>query len=256
MRFPSRNLEMLCSIVIMSMATVFSAHESSVQASNTQTCIAFGNYVSAPVVSYSCGGGAFSVSISEWVFQDDGRGSLIVGGVPTGPPTVMTGSVDCSDTTFTVSTTGFCLETHTLTGDFTSSGAWEGVYTIDFQGTGCYDCTNQQFVVSGSISGPSAVGPSWVGGGPTLEQNFPNPFNPNTMIIYSLATPGPASIRIYDVSGRLIKTLVDGYPEARTVYFAMWDGRNDEGRPVPTGIYFCTLTTSTDRLVRKMMLLR
>lgn len=88
-----------------------------------------------------------------------------------------------------------------------------------------------------------------------LDQNIPNPFNPSTVISYYLPEGSFASIRIFDTSGRLVRTLMSGYQEAGESE-VLWDGRNLEGCLVRSGIYYCRLDTGKYKLSRKMVLLR
>jgi hypothetical protein len=90
----------------------------------------------------------------------------------------------------------------------------------------------------------------------SLEQNVPNPFNPRTMIRFDVPAPGaPASLRIYDVTGREVAVLVDGETVAgtRTVW---WNGTSRGGRPVASGVYFYRLTAGRETLTRKLLLVR
>jgi hypothetical protein len=89
----------------------------------------------------------------------------------------------------------------------------------------------------------------------TVMQNRPNPFNPTTTIDYALATGGPVSLRVYDVTGRLVRTLVDGEKQPG-VYAAVWDGRNDHGQPVATGVYFYRLRAGQNVFTKKAVLLK
>ena len=73
-----------------------------------------------------------------------------------------------------------------------------------------------------------------------LSQNFPNPFNPQTAIHYALARSGAAELAIYDVDGQRIRTLVDGVREIGE-HSAVWDGRDNAGQEVASGVYFCRL---------------
>jgi len=93
-----------------------------------------------------------------------------------------------------------------------------------------------------------------------LEQNFPNPFNPETWIPYQLKDSSQVVITIYDVSGRIIRTFDLGYQPAGiystrsgAVY---WDGYNDAGENVTSGIYFYTLKTKTFTQTRRMLLIK
>ena len=89
-----------------------------------------------------------------------------------------------------------------------------------------------------------------------LSQNAPNPFNPTTRIRYSVARNG-ARVRmdVYDVAGRLVATLEDGTAAAGE-HVATWDGRDGDGRPVASGIYFCRLTVDGWSRATKMVLLK
>jgi len=90
---------------------------------------------------------------------------------------------------------------------------------------------------------------------PRLGQNRPNPFNPETMIPYDAGPGGRVSIRVFDTSGRLMRTLVDAFlpPGPSSV---RWNGRNDRGRPVASGRYFYRLTVGKTTHTRAMTLVR
>ena len=84
-----------------------------------------------------------------------------------------------------------------------------------------------------------------------LLPNYPNPFNPETWLPYQLATPAKVTLSIYSVDGRLVRTLDLGHQSAG-VYrskhrAAYWDGRNDKGEKVSSGVYFYTLSTESTR---------
>ncbi|MBD3348785.1 MAG: T9SS type A sorting domain-containing protein, partial [Candidatus Eisenbacteria bacterium] len=88
-----------------------------------------------------------------------------------------------------------------------------------------------------------------------LVQNSPNPFNPVTSIAYHVPQKSEVSIRVYDVTGRLVRTLVDGM-EAPGVHEAVWDGRSDRGESVGSGVYFCVMEAAGFHDSRKMTLLK
>jgi hypothetical protein len=89
-----------------------------------------------------------------------------------------------------------------------------------------------------------------------LRQNIPNPFNPVTTISFEVPDGGAnVSLRIYDVSGRLIRTLVDGVAPSG-LRSASWDGTNDAGEPVTSGMYFYRLTAPSFSQTKKMLLLK
>ena len=104
-------------------------------------------------------------------------------------------------------------------------------------------------VVTGVLPDPDVPGASY------LSQSFPNPFNPTTTIEFGLKESNLVSLRIYDVSGRLVRVLVEkSYAEGR--YREQWDGRDQNGVSVASGVYFCRLTAGTFSQTRKMVLLR
>jgi hypothetical protein len=90
----------------------------------------------------------------------------------------------------------------------------------------------------------------------SLSQNYPNPFNPVTVIPFSLEERGHVSINVYDVSGRLVRTLVNEVRETGIHSDVTWDGRNSTGDPVASGIYFYKLITKNFAQARKMVLLK
>jgi flagellar hook assembly protein FlgD len=88
-----------------------------------------------------------------------------------------------------------------------------------------------------------------------LVQNAPNPFNPITKIAYHVPQTSDVTIRVYDVSGRVVATLVDGEQDPG-VYAVVWDGRSASGESVGSGIYFCTMEAGSFHASRKMTLLK
>jgi hypothetical protein len=77
-----------------------------------------------------------------------------------------------------------------------------------------------------------------------LVQNYPNPFNPATSISYDLASQASVTLRIYNVLGQLVRTLVNSDQEAGS-YEAVWDGRNIDGAQVSSGVYLYRLEASS-----------
>ena len=88
-----------------------------------------------------------------------------------------------------------------------------------------------------------------------LSQNYPNPFNPETTIQYHLPGAGTVRLLLYNLSGQLVRTLMDGERPAGS-YSVMWDGTDDAGRDVASGVYVCRMTAGEYRSVRKMLLTR
>ncbi len=91
---------------------------------------------------------------------------------------------------------------------------------------------------------------------PQLAQNHPNPFNARTSIVFSLPAAGPVDLRLYDPAGRERAALLAGaWLEAGTQRLD-WDGRDGEGRALPSGVYLYRLTTPWGSLSRKLTLLQ
>jgi spore coat protein A len=88
-----------------------------------------------------------------------------------------------------------------------------------------------------------------------LEQNEPNPFNPATLIRFSLRDDRYAELRVYDVAGRLVRTLAKREFTAGA-HAVFWDGRSDDGLDAPSGVYFYRLIDGERALTRRMVLLR
>ena len=88
-----------------------------------------------------------------------------------------------------------------------------------------------------------------------LDQNFPNPFNPETTISYSLPEAAEVRLTIYGLTGQVVKTLVSARQVAGQ-YQIRWDGTDDFGRPVASGVYFYQLLSGARGDVRRMLLLK
>ncbi|MBN2070960.1 MAG: T9SS type A sorting domain-containing protein [Candidatus Krumholzibacteriota bacterium] len=88
-----------------------------------------------------------------------------------------------------------------------------------------------------------------------LGQNYPNPFNPSTTIKFSIANKGHVSLKVYNVAGQLVSTLTNKVWEAGSHDIA-WDGTNDLGSSVASGVYFYKLKADNYESTKKMILLR
>jgi hypothetical protein len=88
-----------------------------------------------------------------------------------------------------------------------------------------------------------------------LVANVPNPFNPTTTIRFDVAQPGHVSLIIYDVQGRRVRALVDERLDA-AAHQRLWDGTDDRGHAVATGVYFARLAVGATVDVRKMVLIK
>jgi len=89
-----------------------------------------------------------------------------------------------------------------------------------------------------------------------LLQNHPNPFNPSTNIKYVVARPGHVRLQVYSVTGDLVRTLVNAHHDEALTYQATWDGRDNQGRTVPSGVFFYRLETAGAAEMKTMVLLK
>jgi Tol biopolymer transport system component len=89
----------------------------------------------------------------------------------------------------------------------------------------------------------------------SLSQNYPNPFNPSTQIAYQIATPGAVSLVIYNVVGQSVRTLVGARRNAG-IYRVEWDGKDDSGQQMSSGVYLYRLLSQQAVQTRRMLLLK
>jgi len=111
------------------------------------------------------------------------------------------------------------------------------------------------------IDAPVGVSAAPAPTGFSLSQNTPNPFNPSTTIRFTLPEAVRVTLAVYDVNGRLVRTLV-GFADSAAPTFpsghheVVWDGSDGMGRPVASGVYLCRLSVANGMLTRRMVLLR
>jgi len=85
--------------------------------------------------------------------------------------------------------------------------------------------------------------------------NYPNPFNPNTTINFYLPEPDNVVLEVFNIKGQRVKTLINDYKEAGSHSF-VWNGTDQTGRIVSSGVYFYRLSTGTRSIVKKMLLMK
>ena len=89
-----------------------------------------------------------------------------------------------------------------------------------------------------------------------LDQNYPNPFNPNTTIQYTIPINRKVSIKVYNITGQLVRTLVDNEMANAGTHKVVWNGKNNFGRNVSTGIYLYSLEWAGMKKVKRMTLVK
>jgi len=90
---------------------------------------------------------------------------------------------------------------------------------------------------------------------PVLHQNYPNPFNPATTIAFNLSHASRITLHVYDMTGKKVRTLINGHYAAGH-HTLLWNGTNDAGQAVSSGVYFYRLEAGNFRQTRKMLLVR
>ncbi|MEA2095589.1 MAG: C25 family cysteine peptidase [Candidatus Cloacimonadota bacterium] len=88
-----------------------------------------------------------------------------------------------------------------------------------------------------------------------LSQNYPNPFNPFTKIDYEVPKIGKVSIKVFNIRGQYVKTLINEHKEPGS-YYTYWDGTDDKNRKVSSGVYFYQLDSSSSTKSKKMILIK
>jgi hypothetical protein len=129
-----------------------------------------------------------------------------------------------------------------------NSGYYYKVSALDVHGNE----SNYALLRPEDVTGTDASNSSF---GNYLAQNYPNPFNPMTTIRFELKEPAMVSLRVYNAGGYLVRVLADGERLAGQ-YVEVWDGRNDAGQQVASGVYFYRLYTGPFTQTKKMIFLR
>ena len=89
----------------------------------------------------------------------------------------------------------------------------------------------------------------------SLNDAYPNPFNPSTELSFSIMDAGKITLNIYDMTGRLVNTLVDGHLE-KGYHSVIWDGIDSKGNAVSSGMYIYALQGESLSITKKMMLMK
>jgi hypothetical protein len=135
-----------------------------------------------------------------------------------------------------------------------TSGSWQALpsalsadrtmLSAEISGGGTYRVVSGQGL--GTVMLPSRL---------ELSQNYPNPFNPETTIRFNLPQTGLVNLEVFDISGRLVTTLLDGQRNAG-INQVVWSGLNAQGLSVSSGVYFYRLRSGGQQISKKMVLLR
>ncbi|MCK4513335.1 T9SS type A sorting domain-containing protein, partial [bacterium] len=138
--------------------------------------------------------------------------------------------------------------------------------TLGYYVTGIFDRVNLMGNILGDGGGGRAGYFGQVPDGPgtgideglrnRLSHAYPNPFNPMTRINYSVKEAGPVTIEVYNVAGKVVRTLLDTEFDAGIRGFVDWDGTNDGGRKCASGVYFYRIAAPNFTESHKMIMLK
>ncbi len=117
-------------------------------------------------------------------------------------------------------------------------------------------CNVQIGAFGQGCSGASAVGDMPVAGRTGITGNFPNPFNPRTVLSFDLAEGGPVSLLVYDMSGHLVRTLIRDEILNAGPQEVVWNGCDEQGRPAAAGIYLVRLSADGELSSHKMIMIK
>ena len=134
---------------------------------------------------------------------------------------------------------------------YLAGGSFVAVENISAAAPTMYANFKVAFVSGTDGNGDNAVLPNSI----DLHQNYPNPFNPTTTISFNSTAAGKANLQIFNIVGARVRTLVDGDVSSGTTD-VIWDGRDDAGDEVASGIYLYRLSLDGQEQVKKMMLVR
>jgi len=140
---------------------------------------------------------------------------------------------------------------------------FNGTITLGFKSKGLNSdmnlkMSNAEVAINGAVSAVSGAPAVTLKALPTvygLSQNFPNPFNPSTTITYSVPKTSRVELCVYNMAGQKVRTLVNS-TQAASFYKVVWNGKNDFGQSVASGIYFYKLVAGDYSKVVKMNLIK
>jgi len=134
--------------------------------------------------------------------------------------------------------------------DFDQDGDWDVAVAVTGEDAVAVALSNED------PTGVDDNGPADSGVAVKLHQNRPNPFGAGTALAFDLLRPSQVTVQVYDTAGRLVRTLLDGEARGAGQHEALWDGRDDAGREVASGVYLCRVEAGGSALTRKVVRMR
>lgn len=145
------------------------------------------------------------------------------------------------------------IDTTDASGNYQIPNIPTGTYTVIIQHANFVQLVYSDFLIDKTVDVNNQMKET-----PTdfnLDQNYPNPFNPTTQISYQVPISSDISIKVYDSLGKFITKLVDGY-QNEGYYSVTWNGKDNFGAQVPSGVYFYQFTAGKYSISKKMILMK
>ncbi|MBN1293447.1 MAG: T9SS type A sorting domain-containing protein, partial [Candidatus Latescibacteria bacterium] len=132
----------------------------------------------------------------------------------------------------------------------------DNIFTSDMLGFESVSVVNSEFLKESIVAqNPTGIADNSAPAAFDLAQNFPNPFNPTTTISFTIPENGITTLKIYDILGRQVRTLVDGGYSAGT-YSVVWDATDMSGNMVSAGVYFYTVKAGNFTETKRMLFMK
>ena len=218
-------------------------------------CLLVGSYGSFPYPNYGCSAiGGFL--ITSWFFQDLGEGELSVYPYPNDMVPTLAGTMDCAGLSFEVSASvpGPCTVLYSLSGTIESASQWSGIFTVQYLGgPPCLDCVNQTIPVQGSFTGAIDAPDEMI-----LDSRWiaasPNPSQGSTSIQFYAPGDVELTLEVFDVTGRHLRTLIDGVVMARGIHETPWSAAF--GSQAASAVHFARLTAGAHVEITRFVVVR
>jgi len=200
-----------------------------------QRSVLYSNLGRTAVFEFDMPMGTYDVTVSVgWQGRSDAHGRIVVEGVPLVDDETVTDHL--------IRTRRVEIPDSRLTMELGIDGHYTMLNHLDIEYVGTVSGVDDQVVPAASAH--------------RLHPAAPNPFNPRTRLAFTLATPEVVTLRVYDASGRLVRTLLDDAPYGTGTHDAVWRGRDDDGRTVAAGVYLYRLQAGPYSETKRMVLVK
>jgi len=199
----------------------------------------------------------FNMSTFSYTFSENIDASGLYSGSDWHHMKLVVNTLDTSTTTFTCYFDGNLIgaDSYADMGIDQADGGKFGLFSMQMDDNGIAGYFDNVLVTENEALAVDPVETPILPADFSLEQNYPNPFNPTTSIAFELGSDQVVSLDIYNLRGEKVKTLVEGLLPANR-YRVEWDGRNESGLQVPSGVYIYALSDGHRVISKKMLLVK